>query len=106
MAQLGRGFITLIFAAPMELNLNTNKSQEESNKSSANNSPSSEKLCSQQINDLIEKYKDPEAARYFLIEAGIIDKNGDLMPPYQKPPEKTQGPLDEWRSEGRGALFF
>jgi hypothetical protein len=71
-----------------------------------NNSPSSEKLYSQQINDLIEKYKEPEQARQFLINAGIIDANGDLMSPCQKPPEKTQGALDEWRSEGRSALFF
>jgi hypothetical protein len=90
----------------MELNSNTNKLPEQSGKSSANNSPLSEKLCSQQINDLIERYSEPEQARQFLMNAGIIDANGDLTPPYQKPPEKTQGPLDEWRSEGRGALFF
>jgi hypothetical protein len=40
------------------------------------------------------------------MNAGIIDENGDLMPPYQKPPEESEGPLAEWRSEGRGALFF
>jgi hypothetical protein len=40
------------------------------------------------------------------MNAGIIDENGDLMPPYQKPPDNNQGLLDEWRSEGRGALFF
>ncbi len=90
----------------MEPNSNTNKLPEQSDKSSVNNSPSSERLCSQQINDLIEKYKEPEQARQFLMNAGIIDANGDLMPPYQKAPEKIQGPLDEWRSEGRGALFF
>ncbi len=101
-----RGSTILNSAAPMELNLSTNKLPEQSEKSSANNSPLSEKLCSQQINDLIERYSEPEQARQFLINAGIIDANGDLMPPYQKPPEKTQGPLDEWRSEGRGALFF
>ena len=71
-----------------------------------NSSRLSEKLCSQQINDLIERYKEPEQARQFLREAAIIDENGDLTPPYQKPSEKTEGPLDEWRSEGRGALFF
>jgi len=67
----------------MEHNLNTNKSPEQSDKSSANNSLSSEKLCAQQINDLIERYSEPEQARQFLIRAGIIDENGDLMPPYQ-----------------------
>ena len=32
---------------------------------------------------LIERYKEPEQARQFLMGAGIIDENGDLMPPYQ-----------------------
>jgi hypothetical protein len=90
----------------MELNSNTSKLPEQSEKSSANNSQSLEKLCSQQINDLIEKYEEPEQARQFLIKAGVINEDGNLMPPCQKTPEKTQGPLDEWRSEGRGALFF
>jgi hypothetical protein len=89
-----------------EPNSNTDKSQKELKTSSANNSLSSDKLCSQQINDLIEKYKEPEQARQFLINAGIIDNNGDLMPPYQKPPEKSEGSLDKWKSEGRGVLFF
>jgi hypothetical protein len=64
-------------------NLNTEKLQKQLKESSAKNSQSSERLCSQQINDLIERYKEPEQARQFLMEAGIIDKNGDLMPPYQ-----------------------
>ncbi len=90
----------------MEPNSNTSKLPEQSGKSSVNNSQSLEKLCSQQINDLIEKYKDPEQARQFLRNAGIINENGDLMPLYQKPPEESEGLLDEWRSEGRGVLFF
>jgi hypothetical protein len=32
---------------------------------------------------LIEKYSEPEKARQFLVNAGIIDKDGNLMPPYQ-----------------------
>ena len=75
----------------------------QSNESSANNSPSSEKLCSQQIERLIENYSEPEKAREFLRNAGIIDENGDLMPPYQ-PIKKDE--VDKWRSEGRGCLFF
>jgi len=71
-----------------------------------NNSQSLDKLCSQRIDALIKKYEDPEAARYFLIEAGIIDVNGDLMPPYRKPPEESEGALTEWKSEGCGVLFF
>jgi hypothetical protein len=66
-----------------EPNLNTEKLQKQLKESSAKNSQSSERLCSQQINDLIERYKEPEQARQFLMEAGIIDENGDLMPPYQ-----------------------
>jgi hypothetical protein len=65
------------------LNSNIEKLQKQSKESSAKNSQSSERLCSQQINDLIERYKEPEQARQFLMEAGIIDENGDLMPPYQ-----------------------
>jgi hypothetical protein len=89
-----------------ELNSNTERLQKQSKESSASNSLSSEKLCSQQINDLIERYSEPEQARQFLMNAGIIDANGDLMPPYQKPLEQPGDPVDEWRSEGRGVLFF
>jgi len=64
-------------------NSSTEKLQKQSKESSAKNSQSSEKLYSQQINDLIERYSEPEQARQFLIRAGIIDENGDLMPPYQ-----------------------
>jgi hypothetical protein len=32
---------------------------------------------------LIEKYSEPEKAREFLVNSGIIDKDGNLMPPYQ-----------------------
>jgi hypothetical protein len=67
----------------IEPNLSTSKVPEKSDIPSVNNSQSSETLCSQQINDLIERYKEPEQARQFLMGAGIIDENGDLMPPYQ-----------------------
>jgi hypothetical protein len=67
----------------MEPNLSTSKLPEKSNKSSVNNSPSSERLCSQQIQHLIEEYSEPEKARQFLMNAGIIDEDGKLMPPYQ-----------------------
>jgi len=50
-----------------------------------NSSLSSEKLYSQQIDKLIEEYKEPEKARQFLMNAGIIDEDGNLMPPYQLP---------------------
>lgn len=85
-------------------NSSTEKLQKQSKESSAKNSQSSERLCSQQINDLIEKYSEPEKAKEFLVNAGIIDKDGNLMPPYQPPKEDNE--LDKWRSEGRGCLFF
>lgn len=40
------------------------------------------------------------------MDAGIIDVNGDLMPPYQKSLDELENPVDEWRSEGNGVLFF
>jgi hypothetical protein len=67
----------------MEPNLSTSKLQEKSSESFVNNSPSSERLCSQQIEQLIEEYSEPEKARQFLVNAGIIDENGNLMPPCQ-----------------------
>ena len=64
-----------------------------------NNSPSSEKLCSQQIKKLINDYKEPEKARQFLMDAKIIDADGNLMPPYQ--------PVDEPEDPERlGRMFF
>ena len=79
-----------------EPNSNTDKLQKKSNTSSVNSSQSSERLCSQQIEKLIEDYKEPEKARRFLMDAEIIDENGDLMPPYQ--------PLDEPQRLSR--MFF
>lgn len=43
----------------------------------------SDQLCAEQIKNLLDKYKEPEKARRFLIEAGIIDETGNLMPQYQ-----------------------
>ncbi len=80
-------------------NSSTDKLQNKSNKSSVSSSPLSEKLCSQQIDKLIEDYKEPEKARQFLMNAGIIDADGDLMPPYQ--------PVDEPEEPQRlGRMFF
>lgn len=64
-----------------------------------NSFPLSEKLCSQQIEKLINDYKEPEKARQFLMDAGIIDADGNLMPPYQ--------PVDEPEEPERlGRMFF
>jgi hypothetical protein len=43
----------------------------------------SDQLCAEQIKNLLDKYKEPEKARRFLIDAGIIDEHGNLMPQYQ-----------------------
>lgn len=47
------------------------------------------RLTRQQVDDFLDRYKDPADARRFLQEAGLIDANGDLAKPYR--PE----PLDE-----------
>jgi hypothetical protein len=73
-----------------EPNLNTDKLQNKSKTSSVNSSLSSERLCSQQIEKLIEDYKEPEKARQFLMDAGIIDADGNLMPPYQPADEPEE----------------
>jgi len=82
-----------------EPNLSTDKLQNKSKTSSVNSFPLSEKLCSQQIEKLINDYKEPEKARQFLMDAGIIDADGNLMPPYQ--------PVDEPEEPERlGRMFF
>jgi hypothetical protein len=43
----------------------------------------SNQLCAEQIKNLLDKYKEPEKAKRFLIDAGIIDEHGNLMPQYQ-----------------------
>lgn len=47
------------------------------------------RLTHQQVDDFLDRYKDPADARRFLQEAGLIDANGDLAKPYRP------GPLDE-----------
>ena len=71
-----------------ELNSNTEKLQKQSNESSANNSPSSEKQSS--AND-----------------APWLDCMDGFK--YSEPSDSDQEPegeVDKWRSEGRGYLFF
>ncbi len=60
-----------------------------------NNSLLSERLCSQQIQQLIEKYSEPEKAKQFLVNAGIIDEDGNLMPPYQPDTQDEAGSSNE-----------
>ena len=40
-------------------------------------------LTQQQVDALVERLKDPEDARRFLQEAGLIDENGELAKPYR-----------------------
>lgn len=38
------------------------------------------------LDSFLDKYKDPVAAKRFLIQAGIIDENGQLAKPYRQEP--------------------
>jgi hypothetical protein len=44
------------------------------------------RLTSEQIDAFLAKYTDPADARQFLVEAGLIDKNGELAGPYRPSP--------------------
>jgi hypothetical protein len=41
------------------------------------------RLTKEQVDALVRKLKDPEDAKAFLIEAGLLDENGDLAKPYR-----------------------
>lgn len=49
-----------------------------------------ERLTRQQVDDFLDRYKDPADARRFLQEAGLIDANGDLAKPHRPPPEFSE----------------
>jgi hypothetical protein len=40
-------------------------------------------LRREQIDALLEKLRDPALARQFLMDAGLIDSDGQLTPPYR-----------------------
>lgn len=42
-----------------------------------------DRLTRQQVDDLLDRYKDPADARRFLQDAGLIDENGELAKPYR-----------------------
>lgn len=44
------------------------------------------RLTGQQVDDFLDRHKDPSAARRFLQKAGLIDKNGELAKPYRSDP--------------------
>jgi hypothetical protein len=49
-------------------------------------------LTKEQVDSVLESLRDPEDARQFLREAGLIDENGELAKPYRQP-EKERKPL-------------
>jgi hypothetical protein len=47
------------------------------------NYPASGPLRREQIDALLEELRDPALARQFLMDAGLIDADGQLTPPYR-----------------------
>jgi hypothetical protein len=45
--------------------------------------PASGRLRREQIDALLEELRDPALARQFLMDAGLIDADGQLTPPYR-----------------------
>lgn len=45
--------------------------------------PASGPLRREQIDALLEELRDPALARQFLMDAGLIDADGELTPPYR-----------------------
>jgi len=45
--------------------------------------PASGQLRREQIDALLEELRDPALARQFLMDAGLIDADGQLTPPYR-----------------------
>jgi hypothetical protein len=45
--------------------------------------PASGPLRREQIDALLDELRDPAKARQFLMDAGLIDANGQLTPPYR-----------------------
>jgi len=46
-------------------------------------------LTREQIDALLEKLRDPSLARQFLMDAGLIDADGQLTPPYRSQDAQT-----------------
>jgi hypothetical protein len=46
-------------------------------------------LTREQIDALLEKLRDPSLARQFLMDAGLIDADGQLTPPYRSQEAQT-----------------
>ncbi|MGB5241542.1 MAG: hypothetical protein WBN80_12980 [Prochlorococcaceae cyanobacterium] len=52
-------------------------------------SQSSGQLTREQIDTLLEKLRDPSLARKFLMDAGLIDADGQLTRPYRSQDAQT-----------------
>ena len=46
-------------------------------------------LSREQVDALLEKLRDPSLARKFLMDAGLIDSDGQLSPPYRSQDAQT-----------------
>jgi hypothetical protein len=46
----------------------------------------SDRLTREQVDQLLEDLKEPLKAREFLMDAGLIDENGQLTEPYRPAP--------------------
>jgi hypothetical protein len=64
--------------------------------------PASGQLRREQIDALLEELRDPALARQFLMDAGLIDADGQLTPPYRSQdevPGRSMEPGSEVRWE-------
>jgi hypothetical protein len=50
---------------------------------------SSGQLSREQVDALLSKLRDPSLARKFLMDAGLIDADGQLTPPYRRQDAQT-----------------
>lgn len=50
---------------------------------------SSGQLSREQVDALLQKLRDPSLARKFLMDAGLIDADGQLSPPYRSQDAQT-----------------
>lgn len=50
---------------------------------------SSGQLSGEQVDALLQKLRDPSLARKFLMDAGLIDADGQLSPPYRSQDAQT-----------------
>ncbi|MGB7563464.1 MAG: hypothetical protein WBM08_01805 [Prochlorococcaceae cyanobacterium] len=46
-------------------------------------------MTREQIDALLEKLREPSLARQFLMDAGLIDADGQLTPPYRSQEAQT-----------------